>query len=109
MADQRVFRALAHLRIVGLLEGVSYLILLGVAMPLKYMAGRPEAVRVVGSIHGALFILFVIAVVRVWSRASWPFARVTGALVASVVPFGTFFLDRQLRDDQRSLDRTGTA
>jgi integral membrane protein len=103
MADQGIFRALAHLRLVGFLEGVSYLILLGIAMPLKYMADRPEAVRVVGSIHGALFVLFVIAVGRVWSRASWPLSRVTGALVASVVPFGTFFLDRQLRDDQRSL------
>ena len=106
MTEQGVFRALAQLRLVGLLEGISYLVLLGIAMPLKYLAGMPMAVRVAGSLHGALFVLFLIAVWRVWRRADWPFSRVTGALVASVVPFGTFFLDRQLRDDQAGFERT---
>ena len=57
--------ALSMLRWVALLEGVSFLFLLFVAMPLKYLGGLPQAVRVTGSIHGLLFVLFVVALFRV--------------------------------------------
>jgi integral membrane protein len=91
--------ALNRLRIVGGLEGISYLLLLGVAMPLKYLAGMPAMVQVVGWIHGALFTLFVAAVLDVRWRLRWPRRRVLGALVASVVPFGTFVLDTYLQQE----------
>jgi integral membrane protein len=83
---------------VGVLEGISYLVLLGIAMPLKYLADMPLAVRIVGSIHGALFILFFVAVAEVtirrpwWSKDFW-----FKAFVASIVPFGTFVFDRWLK------------
>ena len=57
--------ALYRLRLVGGLEGISYLLLLGVAMPLKYLAGMPAMVQVAGWIHGLLFTLFVAAVLEV--------------------------------------------
>ena len=57
-------RAVHFLRMVGLTEAVSYMLLVGVAMPLKYIWGQPQAVRVVGMIHGILFILFCVALVR---------------------------------------------
>ncbi len=98
-----VSRTIARLRMVGLLEGVSYLLLLGVAMPLKYMAGMPMAVRVTGLAHGVLFMAFVALVVQVAMMARWPWQRVAYALVASIVPFGTFVLDRRLRDEQATL------
>jgi len=81
-----------------LLEGVSFLALLGVAMPLKHFADYPLAVTVVGTIHGALFILFALAVVNAAVRVRWWSVRWTlAAFVASVLPFGTFVLDGAMR------------
>ncbi|HEX6909334.1 MAG TPA: DUF3817 domain-containing protein [Longimicrobium sp.] len=88
---------LVRLRLLGLLEGVSFLVLLGVAMPLKYLAGLPLAVRVVGSAHGLLFVLFVMAVVHVAVEMRWPLRRVAAALAAAVLPFGPFVFDAHLR------------
>lgn len=93
---------LDRLRIIGLLEGASFLILLFIAMPLKYMAGLPQMVRVVGSAHGLLFVIFVLAVLDVAVRLRWPLTRVVAALAASVVPFGPFVLDAHLRREASS-------
>ena len=73
--------------------------LLFVAMPLKYLAGLPLAVRIVGSVHGALFVLFVAALVRASIKREWPFNRSLLAFAASIVPFGTFVFDRSLRSE----------
>lgn len=86
-----------QLRIIGFVEGVSYLVLLFVAMPLKYLAGWPDAVRVVGMAHGVLFMMFVVWVLIVGRQSRWRFSRYMCAGVASVVPFGTFVFDRTLR------------
>ncbi len=88
---------LARLRLVGILEGVSFLVLLGIAMPLKYLAGLPQAVRVVGSLHGVLFLLFLVVLARAAVAYRWPLPRVLGAVVAAVLPFGPFVLDARLR------------
>lgn len=90
---------LGRLRLLGLLEGVSFLVLLFVAMPLKYLAGMPQMVRVAGSAHGLLFVVFVFAVLDVAVRLRWRPLRVLGALAAAVVPFGPFILDARLRRD----------
>ena len=66
-------------------------------MPLKYLAGQPEMVRVMGSAHGLLFVLFVAAVAEVSVRMRWPLRRIAAALVASMVPFGPFVFDAHLR------------
>lgn len=87
----------ARLRLVGLLEGVSFLVLLGVAMPLKYLAGMPEAVRFVGWAHGVLFMLFVAVLAGTAGALRWSPWKVLAALVAAVVPFGPFVLDSRLR------------
>ncbi len=88
------------LRIVGFIEGVSYLLLLGVAMPLKYLADMPSAVRVVGMAHGILFIAFVAALVWTASVRKWPLLRSIEGFVASLYPFGTFIFDRKLRREE---------
>lgn len=93
---------LGRFRLVSLLEGVSFLVLLGIAMPLKYAAGLPEAVRYVGWAHGVLFVLFLLALFEVASARSWPLARIAGAFVAAVVPFGAFVLERKLRAEERA-------
>lgn len=87
---------IGRLRITALLEGMSFLILLGIAMPLKYMAGQPQAVRVVGMVHGLLFILYVFYVIRVQADMKWSPKQTALALIASVVPFGTFYADTKL-------------
>ena len=98
-----MYRGIGRLRVIAFLEGISYLALLGVAMPLKYLAGMAIAVRVTGLVHGLLFIAFVAAVVHVAALMRWDRGRIVGAMVASIVPFGTFVLDRRLRDDQNRL------
>mgnify|MGYP001603500758 CR=1 FL=1 len=94
-----------NLRIIGIAEGISFLVLLGIAMPLKYYFEFPLAVKVVGWMHGVLFILFIIAVFMAIKPMNWKFFSVIVALAASLVPFGTFILDRQLRRREEELIR----
>ncbi len=94
--------AVAVLRVLGLLEGTSYLLLLGIAMPLKYLAGQPAAVHYVGWAHGLLFMLLLLAVAYAWARGlstKLAFA----AAVASLLPAGPFFLEPRLRRAQAHL------
>ena len=93
---------LSRLRVIGDIEGVSYLLLLFVAMPLKYLAGMPAAVRIVGSMHGILFVAFVIALLDVWRKRGWPLRKTAWAFLSSLYPFGTFFLSRQIRREERT-------
>lgn len=100
---------LGRLRAVGLVEGASFLLLLFVAMPLKYIGGMPQYVSVVGAIHGALWITYVIAIIDMRIATGWPWRRVMQALVASVLPFGPFVLEPGLRAEQRAHELAATA
>ena len=84
-------------RFVSLAEGVSYLALVGVAMPLKYAAGMPSAVRVVGMAHGVLFVAFVLALLSAAQMERWPLKKSAIAMIAALLPFGAFWLERRLR------------
>lgn len=88
---------LRQLRVVALLEGLSFVVLLFVAMPLKYWAGLPLAVRIVGSLHGLLFLAFLWALFRAALERDWPPTRWGLALLSSLLPFGTFVFDRSLK------------
>lgn len=88
---------LLQLRLVALLEGVSLLVLVFVAMPLKYLLAQPSLARITGSVHGILFLLFLSALYRVALERHWPWRRSLGAVLLCVIPFGTFFLDRTLK------------
>jgi integral membrane protein len=85
---------------IGFVEGVSFLVLLLIAMPLKYIAHMPTPVRVVGMIHGVLFIGYVIALFQAARAYNWPIKTVTVAFLLSFFPFGTFFLDRVLKKQE---------
>ena len=89
----------ARFRTVAFIEGLSYLALLFIAMPLKYLADLPLAVRVVGMAHGLLFVAYCVLVALLLARGTFSFLRATWAMLMSVVPFGTFVLDRQLARD----------
>lgn len=99
----------ARLRAVAFVEGVSYVVLLFVAMPLKYFAGLPLAVRIAGSIHGFLFVTLAWLTWRAIRSRGKPmsFGRRIG--FASVIPFGTFALDRSLRADDEEYRRLSGA
>ena len=84
------------LRITALLEGLSFLILLGIAMPLKYMYDKPEMVKIVGMAHGVLFITYILLVIIVREKLNWNYKQTFIALIASVLPFGTFYADKKL-------------
>jgi len=102
-------KALASLRLWAMLEGISFLVLLLVAMPLKYAMGLPLAVRVVGSLHGLLFLVFLSALYRVHFDRRWPAQRSLMAFAAALVPAGTFWLDRVLAREIASLSASSSA
>lgn len=87
-------------RWISLIEGTSFLILLFIAMPLKYMVDMPEAVTYVGGAHGALFILYIYLVFPTARSLKWGFSRTLFAIMASVLPFGPFIFDRNLKKSQ---------
>jgi len=82
--------------IVGKIEGYSYLLLLFVAMPLKYIFKLPELVRIAGSIHGALFVAFVAAILAMIIQVGMTLPKAIFAFLLSLVPFGTFYLKKTL-------------
>lgn len=82
-------------RTVAIAEGVSFILLLFIAMPLKHFFGVPMAVKVVGWAHGVLFIGYWIAAVPLFSKLKWDPERIVGLGLASVLPFGTFVLERK--------------
>lgn len=84
------------MRLAGLCESISFLILLFVAMPLKYAAGAPEAVLYVGWLHGLLFITFAAVTFLAWGSGQITSRLVGLAAIASVIPFGPFFISREL-------------
>lgn len=85
---------------ISLIEGISFLVLLFIAMPLKYMFDQPLAVTYVGWVHGVLFILYIYIVFPASNILKWEFGRTFFALVASVLPFGPFIFDRNLKKSQ---------
>jgi len=84
------------LRAVSLIEGVSYLLLLLVAMPMKYVGGMPWAVSVIGMAHGLLFILLWLMVAAAWAKGL-PTKLSIIVLIASILPAGPFFVDHKLK------------
>lgn len=87
---------LSRLRLVGLLEGASFLVLLFIAMPLKYAADQPLAVRYVGMAHGILFMLYLLAIVPVALDQKWGWKTCALAVLASILPAGPFVFDAKV-------------
>ncbi|WP_077214710.1 DUF3817 domain-containing protein [Bacillus dakarensis] len=89
--------AIGRFRFFGHIEGASLLILLFIAMPLKYGAGLPEAVRVVGSLHGFFFILYLFVIAYTTFKIRWSFKWVVSAVAVAFIPFGNLVLDSFLK------------
>ncbi|WMJ74668.1 DUF3817 domain-containing protein [Cytophagaceae bacterium ABcell3] len=104
MAEQNSnIKLLRYLRYVGIAEGISAIALFFIAMPLKYMADMPEAVKYTGWAHGLLFMAFMAMVAVVKMEMNKTFLWSFIAFLASIFPGGTFILDRQLLKEERKL------
>jgi len=93
MSDSALFR----FRLVSFLEGVSYLILLFIAMPIKYLGDNPIPVKIIGMGHGILFVLFVLFLMESMRKFQWGNDFSMKLFVLSLLPFGTFYMDKKLK------------
>lgn len=94
---------LGRFRLVAISEGISYMLLLFIAMPLKYMAGIPEAVKYTGWVHGLLFMLYILALISVKVDRNWSFVKTALAFLVSLVPFAAFVFDKHLRKEESEM------
>jgi integral membrane protein len=97
MKELKLFRKIA------LAEGISFLLLLLIAMPLKYYFGIPMAVKVVGWAHGVLFIAYILLTFLAIPIMKWNWFSTGVALAVSLIPAGTFWLDKSLKKRQKEL------
>jgi len=89
--------ALKNLTIIGYLEGTSFLLLLCIAMPLKYMMGIPEGVKYIGMAHGILFIAYILMLMVVVNKIKMPLWAMPAGVLGSFLPFGPFIFDHLLK------------
>lgn len=94
--------AVRRFRQVSVAEGISLLLLMGVAMPLKYLAGIPMATKVVGWVHGALFVAYIVALLFTAADREWKWTRTLLFFVVANVPFGFLVVERMLRRDSET-------
>ncbi|MWC29866.1 DUF3817 domain-containing protein [Paenibacillus sp. MMS18-CY102] len=83
-------------RYISYMEGISFLVLLCIAIPLKYAADQPQMVTVTGMIHGALFAAYIVAIMVMAVLYRWGLLRIAGGILAAFLPFGPFVLERRL-------------
>ncbi|WP_142786084.1 DUF3817 domain-containing protein [Changchengzhania lutea] len=82
-------------RIVALLEGLSYILLLFIATPIKYLSQDPQYVKMLGMPHGLLFMAYIILAFMIAKELNWSRKTLFVALAASIIPFGTFYVDNK--------------
>lgn len=99
VVDQDYYKLLKWFCAVAVIEAVSYLLLLGVGMPMKYMAGDPFWVKIFGNIHGVLVFLFVGLLIACWRKYKWSYERVALLFVGSLLPIVPFIYDRKLKKE----------
>ncbi|TXE11603.1 DUF3817 domain-containing protein [Seonamhaeicola algicola] len=91
-----MFSLLNIFRLVAFLEGVSYILLLFIATPIKYLTENPQYVKLLGMPHGVLFMLYVVLAFMIKPDFKWNNKQFITVLVASIIPFGTFYVERKL-------------
>ena len=95
---------IGNFRIIGFIEGISYLVLLFIAMPMKYMMGIAIATKIVGMTHGILFIIFLIILMQAAQKHNFSMKDSAVFFFASLIPFGTFFTDNRLKSLEEKID-----
>ena len=82
-------------RIISLLEGISYILLLFVAVPIKYFGNDEQYVKLLGMPHGLLFVVYIVLAFLIKDQMKWNTKELLQVLLASIVPFGTFYIDKK--------------
>ena len=82
-------------RVISLLEALSFIVLLLIAMPIKYILGNPELVRVIGMAHGILFILYILGAFLFKNKLNWSNQILGVVILCSIIPLGPFYVDRK--------------
>jgi len=82
-------------RIISFLEGVSYLLLLFIATPIKYIQGNEAYVKMLGMPHGILFMLYIVLAIVLRKEMKWNSKSFTIILLCAIIPFGTFYVDKK--------------
>jgi integral membrane protein len=100
MSRQDLKKLLHRFRVIGIAEGISFLILLLVAMPLKYLFHFPQAVKVFGWVHGALFVGYVWFAFEMYGNFKKSFGWFIRSFIAAFLPGGTFYTDRDLKKEE---------
>ena len=90
-----MFSLINIFRIVALLEGVSYILLLFIATPIKYLWEEPKYVKLLGMPHGLLFIAYIVLAIVLGAELKWSNKTLRQILLASIIPFGTFYVDKK--------------
>ncbi|MBS1752649.1 MAG: DUF3817 domain-containing protein [Bacteroidetes bacterium] len=99
MLAESTKKLIHRFRMIGIAEGISFLVLLLIAMPLKYIFKMPEAVKIVGWVHGALFLTFIYFAFEVMGACKKNMGWFAKAFAAAIIPCGTFVFDKQLKKD----------
>lgn len=94
------------LRVLGFIEGVSFVLLVGIGMPMKYVFGMPIFVRVLGPIHGALFVWLCAEIAQAVFGKDWPIRRGAVVFAASLFPLGPFLIDGWLKKQQAEFENS---
>lgn len=89
----------AIFRKVAVAEGISYILLLFIAMPLKYWADMPLAVKYTGWAHGMLFVMYIVFWLMTWQESKWKAGKAAMFLFSSFLPFAPFWVDKKLKED----------
>ncbi len=101
--------ALTRFRVVAYIVGVLLLLLVFVAMPLKYFADRPTFVAIIGPIHGFIYMIYLVAAFDLAVRAKWPFVRTVLVLLAGTIPGMSFVAERKATAWVRQLPQPAAA
>jgi integral membrane protein len=91
---------LSLFRKIAVAEGLSYVLLVFIAMPLKYWADMPLAVKYTGWAHGLLFMLYIVLLIMAWVEYKWSFKKSALIGVASLLPFAPFWVDKKLKEEK---------
>ena len=97
MYTSKQIKQINQFRWISVTEGISFLVLLLIAMPLKYILGLPLAVKYIGWAHGILFMMYVLQLFYLTTTLKWKFHRLFIYFIAALVPIVPFFIDRNLR------------
>ncbi|MEX2512388.1 MAG: DUF3817 domain-containing protein [Cyclobacteriaceae bacterium] len=104
MTNEERLAILKRFRFISLTEGVSMVVLVFLAMPLKWIFDLPDMVTYVGWIHGILFILYMLVLFPTSRKLKWTFQNTLFGLIASVLPFGPFLFDRKLKKQEKIIE-----